>query len=142
MFKHQKASFTVALAATVCVLISLVLFLVSGSTVGYGILNGHWGLIASGAAVLFGAASLLAQAKKAGELAVSILRLAALFLTMAALAVLLLDRAVVAGNLFTWNSLDTYAWQAFYTGIACLAFQLLGTLLYVASGCMKQGSAE
>ena len=68
--------------------------------------------------------------------------LAALFLTMAALAVLLLDRAVVAGNLFTWNSLDTYAWQAFYTGIACLVFQLLGAILFVASGCMKQGSAE
>ena len=62
MFKHQKASFTVALAATVCVLISLVLFLVSNSTVGYGILNSHVGLIASGAAVLFGASVAMAGA--------------------------------------------------------------------------------
>ena len=142
MFKHQKASFITALAATACVLISLVFFLISGSTVGYSITNGHWGLIATAVSVLFGAASLLAQSKKAGELAVSLMRLAALFLVMAALAVLLMDRAVVAGGLFTWNSLDKYAWQAFYTGIACLVFQLLGAILFVASGCMKQGSAE
>ena len=77
MFKHQKASFITALAATACVLISLVFFLISGSTVGYSIANGHWGLIATAVSVLFGAASLLAQSKKAGELAVSLMRLAA-----------------------------------------------------------------
>ena len=57
---------------------------------------------------------------------------------MAALTITLADRAVVAGGLFTWNSLDVHAWNAFYTGIACIVFQALAAILLVISGCLKQ----
>ncbi len=35
-----------------------------------------------------------------------------------------------------------YAWSAFYTGIACVAFQVAASLLMVVSGCMKQGAKK
>lgn len=44
MFKHQKASFYVTLAAAVCALVSLVLFLISNGTAGYAISNSQWGV--------------------------------------------------------------------------------------------------
>ena len=86
--------------------------------------------------------SLLAQIKNWNELLVSLLRLVALCLLFVALTVTLADRAVVAGGLFTWNSLDKYAWSAFYTGVACIAFQVAASLLMVVSGCMKQGAKK
>ena len=73
------------------------------------------------------------------ELLVTALRLLTIFLMMGALLVVLADRAIVAGNLFTWNGLDTYAWNAFYTGIACVVFEVLTMLILVVNGFLKQG---
>lgn len=94
------------------------------------------------AALLCAAGSLVLQAKDMHELAVSCLRVLAVFLLMAAAVILLMDRAVVAGGVFTWNNLDANAWSAFRTGAACAAFQLIGVILLVASGCMKQGAGR
>lgn len=138
MFKNQKASFYLALAASVCALVSLVLFLVSNATVGYGILNSRVAILCTAAGVILGVFSAFLQKKGVNEIAITVSRILALLLVMVALGILLMDRAVVAGDLFTWNGLDTYAWHAFYTGIACLVFQLLGALLFIVSGCVKQ----
>ena len=142
MLKNQKISFYVAAAAALCGVIALIMLFVSNGTMGYPIQNSGTAILCAILAVIACACSLFVQMKNGSELIVSALRIIALGLIMAALTVTLADRAVVAGGLFTWNSLDKYAWQAFYTGIACLVFQLLGTILFVASGCMKQGSAE
>ena len=49
---------------------------------------------------------------------------------------------LVAGGLFTWNDLDTYGWNAFYTGIACMVFQLLPVLLLIVSSFMRQDAKK
>ena len=142
MLKMQRVSFYVAAAAALCALLALVLFLVTNATVGYPILNSSlalWCTIGAFAAI---ACSLLVQMKNWNELLVSLLRLVALGLLFVALTVTLADRAVVAGGLFTWNGLDKYAWSAFYTGVACIAFQVAASLLMVVSGCMKQGAKK
>ena len=140
MLKNQKASFYMVLVATVSLIVSVMLFFISNQTAGYPIANSSLAMILSAVAVLCCGTSLYAQAKNGNELIVSFLRIAAMFLTMAAVVILLTDRAVVAGGVFTWNNLDTYAWSAFYTGMACLAFQIVSLLLIVVSGCMKQGT--
>lgn len=142
MLKKQRVSFYVAAAAALCALLALVLFFVSNATVGYPILNSSlavWCIIGAFAGI---ACSLLAQMKNLNELLVSLLRLMALGLLFVALTVTLADRAVVAGGLFTWNGLDKYAWSAFYTGVASIAFQVIASLMMVVSGCMKQGTKK
>lgn len=139
MFKNQKVSFYMALAASVCALISLILLAVSNATVGYAILDCSWALAATTAAVILCMLSAAAQGKGLNELIVTALRLMTIFLMMGALLVVLADRAIVAGNLFTWNGLDTYAWKAFYTGIACVVFEVLTMLILMITGFLKQG---
>ncbi len=139
MFKNQRGSFYIAAMAALCTLVALVLFIVSNGTVGYPILNSSIAIGCTIGAFASCGCSMLVQLKNGNELLVSLLRLIALALLFVALGVTLADRAVVAGNLFTWNGLDKYAWSAFYTGVACIAFQVLASLLVVVSGCMKQG---
>lgn len=141
MFKHQRVSFYMTLVAAVCGLVALALFAISNATVGYPIVNAPWAMAAMAAAFIFCAGSVFAQEKNVNEFLVSLLRVASIFLMMAALTILLSDRAVVAGGVFTWNDHDAYAWRAFYTGMACLGFQLVSVLLLVIGGCMKQGKA-
>lgn len=142
MLKKQKASFYVFAATVVSALISLILFLVSNKTMGYPITGSTTAIICTAAAMVIGVGALFAQMKNMNELLVSALRIATLALMAVALTVTLADRAVVAGGLFTWNSLDTFAWSAFYTGVACMVFQVLTVLLTVVSGCMKQNSSK
>ncbi len=142
MLKNQRASFYVASAASILAAIALILFIVTNSTVSYAILNAQWAILSLIIAIAACVGSVFAQMKNVNELIVSLLRLVAFGLIMVAFTTTLIDRAVVAGGLFTWNSLDDYAWQAFYTGIACIVFQILSALFLVVSGCMKQGIKE
>lgn len=142
MLKNQRISFYAASAACILTVIALILFFVTNNTVSYAILNAQWAILCLIAAIAACAGSVFAQMKDVNELIVSALRLVALGLIMVAFTTTLIDLAVVAGGLFTWNGLDTYAWQAFYTGIACVVFQILSALFLVASGCMKQGIKE
>lgn len=142
MLKDQRMSFYLAAASTAASVVALILFFVTNSTVSYSILNDQWAILCLAAAIVACAASVLAQAKRVNELLISALRLVSLGLVMVAFTITLIDRAVVAGGLFTWNDLDTYAWRAFYTGVACIVFQLLSALLLVVSGCMKQGTKK
>ena len=139
MFKNQKVSFYLALAASACALVSLILLAVSNATVGYAIQDSTLAIAATAGAVVLGLLSAAAQGKGMNELLVTALRLLTIFLMMGALLVVLADRAIVAGNLFTWNGLDTYAWNAFYTGIACVVFEVLTMLIMVVNGFLKQG---
>ena len=139
MLKNQKISFYVA-AAALCGVIALIMLFVSNGTMGYPIQNSGTAILCAILAVIACACSLFVQMKNGSELIVSALRIIALGLIMAALTVTLADRAVVAGGLFTWNSLDSFAWSAFYTGVACIVFQALMAVLILASGCMKQGA--
>ena len=138
MFKNQKVSFYLALAASACALVSLILLAVSNATVGYAIQDSTLAIAATAGAVVLGLLSAAAQGKGMNELLVTALRLLTIFLMMGALLVVLADRAIVAGNLFTWNGLDTYAWNAFYTGIACVVFEVLTMLILVVNGFLKQ----
>ena len=140
MLKNQKISFYVAAAAALCGVIALIMLFVSNGTMGYPIQNSGTAILCAILAVIACACSLFVQMKNGSELIVSALRIIALGLIMAALTVTLADRAVVAGGLFTWNSLDSFAWSAFYTGVACIVFQVLMAMLILASGCMKQGA--
>ena len=140
MLKNQKGSFYVAAVAALCTLIALILLSVSNGTMGYAIQDCSLAIIFTLVSLFACLGSLLAQMKNANELIVSALRLAALGLILAALTITLADRAVVAGGLFTWNSLDSFAWSAFYTGVACIAVQAVTAVLLVISGCMKQGA--
>ena len=139
MFKNQKVSFYLALAASACALVSLILLAVSNATVGYAIQDSTLAIAATAGAVVLGLLSAAAQGKGMNEFLVTALRLLTIFLMMGALLVVLADRAIVAGNLFTWNGLDTYAWNAFYTGIACVVFEVLTMLILVVNGFLKQG---
>lgn len=139
MFKNQKVSFYLALAASACALVSLILLAVSNATVGYAIQDSTLAIAATAGAVVLGLLSAAAQGKGMNELLVTALRLLTIFLMMGALLVVLADRAIVAGNLFTWNGLDTYAWNAFYTGITCVVFEVLTMLILVVNGFLKQG---
>lgn len=139
MFKNQKVSFYLALAASACALVSLILLAVSNATVRYAIQDSTLAIAATAGAVVLGLLSAAAQGKGMNELIVTALRLLTIFLMMGALLVVLADRAIVAGNLFTWNGLDTYAWNAFYTGIACVVFEVLTMLILVVNGFLKQG---
>lgn len=139
MFKNQKVSFYLALVASACALVSLILLAVSNATVGYAIQDSTLAIAATAGAVVLGLLSAAAQGKGMNELIVTALRLLTIFLMMGALLVVLADRAIVAGNLFTWNGLDTYAWNAFYTGIACVVFEVLTMLILVVNGFLKQG---
>lgn len=139
MFKNQKVSCYLALAASACALVSLILLAVSNATVGYAIQDSTLAIAATAGAVVLGLLSAAAQGKGMNELLVTALRLLTIFLMMGALLVVLADRAIVAGNLFTWNGLDTYAWNAFYTGIACVVFEVLTMLILVVNGFLKQG---
>lgn len=139
MFKNQKVSFYLALAASACALVSLILLAVSNATVGYAIQDSTLAIAATAGAVVLGLLSAAAQGKGMNELLVTALRLLTIFLMMGALLVVLADRAIVAGNLFTWNGLDAYAWNAFYTGIACVVFEVLTMLILVVNGFLKQG---
>ena len=139
MFKNQKVSFYLALAASACALVSLILLAVSNATVGYAIQDSTLAIAATAGAVVLGLLSAAAQGKGMNELLVTALRLLTIFLMTGALLVVLADRAIVAGNLFTWNGLDTYAWNAFYTGIACVVFEVLTMLILVVNGFLKQG---
>lgn len=138
MFKNQKVSFYLALAASACALVSLILLAVSNATVGYAIQDSTLAIAATAGAVVLGLLSAAAQGKGMDELLVTALRLLTIFLMTGALLVVLADRAIVAGNLFTWNGLDTYAWNAFYTGIACVVFEVLTMLILVVNGFLKQ----
>jgi len=138
MLKNQKASFYAAAAAALCALAGFILLVVSNRTMGYPIQDFGLAAFLTIAGIVTCGLSMFAQAKKSNELIVSFLRLAALGCIMGAFAITLADRAVVAGGLFTWNSLDSFAWTAFYTGIACGVFQLLSVAAVVVSGCMKQ----
>lgn len=138
MFKNQKVSFYLALAASACALVSLILLAVSNATVGYAIQDSTLAIAATAGAVVLGLLSAAAQGKGMNELLVTALRLLTIFLMTGALLVVLADRAIVAGNLFTWNGLDTYAWNAFYTGIACVVFEVLTMLILVVNGFLKQ----
>lgn len=140
MLKNQRASLYVSLTATACALAALILFAVTNATVGYGIKGSAAAIACTLISLVLCAASVLLQRKDVSELLISALRIAALMLIMAALGVTLEDRAVVAGGLFTWNSMDTYAWHAFYTGIACIAFQAITAILLTVSGFLKQGT--
>lgn len=138
MFKNQKVSFYLALAASACALVSLILLAVSNATIGYAIQDSTLAIAATAGAVVLGLLSAAAQGKGMNELLVTALRLLTIFLMTGALLVVLADRAIVAGNLFTWNGLDTYAWNAFYTGIACVVFEVLTMLILVVNGFLKQ----
>ena len=138
MFKNQKVSFYLALAASACALVSLILLAVSNATVGYAIQDSTLAIAATAGAVVLGLLSAAAQGKGMNELLVTALRLLTIFLMTGALLVVLADRAIVVGNLFTWNGLDTYAWNAFYTGIACVVFEVLTMLILVVNGFLKQ----
>ena len=138
MFKNQKVSFYLALAASACALVSLILLAVSNATVGYAIQDSTLAIAATAGAVVLGLLSAAAQGKGMNELLVTALRLLTIFLMTGALLVVLADRASVVGNLFTWNGLDTYAWNAFYTGIACVVFEVLTMLILVVNGFLKQ----
>lgn len=138
MFKNQKVSFYLALAASACALVSLILLAVSNAIVGYAIQDSTLAIAATAGAVVLGLLSAAAQGKGMNELLVTALRLLTIFLMTGALLVVLADRAIVAGNLFTWNGLDTYAWNAFYTGIACVVFEVLTMLILVVNGFLKQ----
>ncbi len=140
MLKKQRVSFHIAAAASLCAMAALILFLVSHGTVGYAIANSSMAVGCMTGAVAACLCSLFVQLKNRNELIVSFLRLVALGLIFAALTITLVDRAVVAGGLFTWNGLDQYAWRAFYTGVACIVFQVFTVVLLVVSGCMKQGT--
>ncbi len=142
MFKNQRGSFYMAASAALCALLALVFFIISNGTVGYPILNNSLAIYCTVGAFAACVCSLLVQMKNWNELLVSLLRLITLGLLFVALTVTLADRAVVAGGLFTWNGLDKYAWSAFYTGVACIAFQVIASLLMVVSGCMKQGAKK
>lgn len=142
MLKKQRISFYTVSTACILTVVALILFFVTNSTVSYAILNAQWAILCLATAIVACAVSAFAQVKNLNELVVSVLRLVSLGLIMVAFTITLLDRAVVAGGLFTWNDLDAYAWQAFYTGIACIVFQILSVLFIVASGCMKQGTKE
>lgn len=142
MLKNQRASFYVASAASIMAVVALIMFFVTNSTVSYAILNGQWAILCLVVAIVACVGSVFAQMKGMNELIVSVLRLVALGLIMVAFTITLIDRAVVAGGLFTWNDLDSFAWQAFYTGIACVVFQVLSAIFLVVSGCMKQGNKQ
>ena len=142
MLKNQKGSFYVAAFATLCALAGLILLNISNGTMGYPIQGCQIALLLSVCCLVAAVLSLLLQSKNANEVIVSFLRLVALGSIMGALAITVADRAVIAGGLFTWNSLDSFAWTAFYTGIACVVFQVLTALFMVISGCMKQGIKE
>lgn len=139
MLKKQRTSLYVVSVAAILAVVALILFFVTNSTVSYEILNSQRAILCLIAAIAACAVSVFAQIKNVNELIVSALRLTSLGLIMVAFTTTLIDRAVVAGGLFTWNGLDTYAWRAFYTGIACIVFQILSAILLVVSGCMKQG---
>jgi len=138
MLKKQSVSFYTAFASALCALLGLILFFVTDDTMGYAVQDGTSAVICTLIALLACGASLFLQLKNVSELFVTYLRVIAMGLMMAALTITLADRAVVAGGLFTWNSLDVHAWNAFYTGIACIVFQALSAILLVISGCLKQ----
>lgn len=140
MLKNQRVSFYVSALAAACALAALIAFAVTNSTLGYGIKNSTAVFACTVVSLALCVCSILAQAKDINELIVSAMRIVALVLIMIAMTITLEDRAVVAGGLFTWNSLDVYAWNAFYTGIACIVLQMLVAVLLVISGCMKQGT--
>lgn len=142
MLKSQRLSFHLAAAAAVLAAISLVLFFVTNATVSYAVTDGPIAIACTILAILLCGGSVFLQARGAGEFLPTVLRLLTLGLLMAAFTIVLSDRALVAGGLFTWNDLDTYGWNAFYTGIACMVFQMLPVLLLIVSSFMRQDAKE
>lgn len=142
MRKGQRVSFYLAAAAFVLAAVSLVLFFVTNATMSYAVVNGTWAIVATVAALAACGASAAMQVRGVGEYPITVLRLCAIGLMFVALSITLADRALVAGGLFTWNDLDTHAWNAFYTGIACMVFQILPVLLLIVSGFLPQGKKQ
>lgn len=142
MLKSQRLSFHLAAAAAVLAAISLVLFSVTNATVSYAVTDGPIAIACTILAILLCGGSVFLQARGAGEFLPTVLRLLTLGLLMAAFTIVLSDRALVAGGLFTWNDLDTYGWNAFYTGIACMVFQMLPVLLLIVSSFMRQDAKK
>lgn len=142
MLKSQRLSFHLAAAAAVLAAISLVLFFVTNATVSYAVTDGPIAIACTILAILLCGGSVFLQARGAGEFLPTVLRLLTLGLLMAAFTIALSDRALVAGGLFTWNDLDTYGWNAFYTGIACMVFQMLPVLLLIVSSFMRQDAKK
>lgn len=142
MLKSQRLSFHLAAAAVVLAVISLVLFFVTNATVSYTVTDGPIAIVCTILAIPLCGSSVFLQARCAGEFLPTVLRLLTLGLLMAAFTIVLSDRALVAGGLFTWNDLDTYGWNAFYTGIACMVFQLLPVLLLIVSSFMRQDAKK
>lgn len=142
MFKSKRLSFHLAAAAAVLAAISLVLFFVTNATVSYAVTDGPIAIACTILAILLCGGSVFLQARGAGEFLPTVLRLLTLGLLMAAFTIVLSDRALVAGGLFTWNDLDTYGWNAFYTGIACMVFQMLPVLLLIVSSFMRQDAKK
>lgn len=142
MLKSQRLSFHLAATAAVLTAISLVLFFVTNATVSYAVTDGPIAIACTILAILLCGGSVFLQARGAGEFLPTVLRLLTLSLLMAAFTIVLSDRALVAGGFFTWNDLDTYGWNAFYTGIACMVFQLLPVLLLIVSSFMRQDAKK
>src|SRR5699024_5533184 len=118
------------------------LFFVTNATVSYAVTDGPIAIACTILAILLCGGSVFLQARGAGEFLPTVLRLLTLGLLMAAFTIVLSDRALVAGGLFTWNDLDTYGWNAFYTGIACMVFQMLPVLLLIVSSFMRQDAKK
>lgn len=138
MLKNQRLSFYLAAVAMVLAVISLLLFFHTNATISYAVGEGGIVIVCTVLAILLCGCSLFLQARGAGEFLLTVLRLLTLGLLMVAFTIVLSDRALVAGGLFTWNNLDNYAWDAFYTGIACMVFQLLTVLVLIVSSFMRQ----
>lgn len=142
MLKSQRLSFHLAAASVVLAAISLILFFVTNATVSYAVVDGPVAIVCTVLAILLCGGSAFLQARGASEFPTTVLRLLTLGLLMVAFTIVLSDRALVAGGLFTWNDLDTYGWNAFYTGIACMVFQLLPVLLLIVSSFMRQDAKK
>ncbi len=137
IFKKAGVGFYLTLGACVFALIGVVVFLMTNSTSGYAITNGSMGIIMGVAAIVALVLSLF-TALKFGSQSVPtvVLKLLALALVMAALGVLIADRAGLASSLFTYDSHNEVGWSVFYTSVVSMVFLLLSVLVLIVTGFM------
>lgn len=145
MMKKLGLTFFLNAGAGLFALIAWILFMVSnGISADYVVNNGGTAITVGIISVLLIAAGTFASIKFGSQhFITAFLKLAGLACLMVMVAILLMDRAVLAASLFTFAGTgNATGWAAFYTAVVSIVLGLLAVFVLIATAFMNNKKKE
>ena len=127
-------AFYLYIGAGVLAAIGMILYIVTNGIEGYAMNGGGIGIGAVILSVLLAIACAWATKKyNAQHYLTAGLGYGTIAAIMVAMSILISDRAVLASELFTWNSSNTVGWSAFNTGVASAVVLLVAVIIIIVN---------